>query len=87
VANPICSLLSLFLIAVFGRVILSWFPIQPGSTMASVYRFLLTITEPVLGPLRRVVPPLGAFDLSPLILILIVRLVQAQICGARGGLF
>ena len=62
----LCPLLKLYLFALFGRIILSWFPISPGSALASVYRFLYTITEPVLGPVRRVIPPIGgggmAFD-------------------------
>jgi YggT family protein len=69
VANILCPLLQLYLVALFGRIILSWFPISAGSALASIYGFLYTITEPVLGPVRRVIPPLGgggmAFDLSP----------------------
>jgi YggT family protein len=52
--------------------------------MASIYRFLLTITEPVLGPVRRVVPPLGAFDLSPLIVLLLAQFLLNAICPGRG---
>jgi YggT family protein len=86
-SNPICILLNLFVIALFGRIILSWFPIQPGTAMASIYRALHTVTEPVLGPVRRVVPPLGMFDLSPFIVIIVAQLIQARVCGGRGFLF
>lgn len=75
----LCRLLDLFLIVLFGRIILSWFPVQPGTLMASVHEVLHTITEPVLGPLRRVLPPVGgggmALDLSPLIVILLIQIV------------
>ena len=77
--NPICALLNLYLIALFGRIILSWFPIAPGSPMAQVFSFLYTITEPVLGPIRRLLPPVGmggmGLDLSPIIVTLGLRLL------------
>lgn len=76
----ICAFLSLYYLALIGRIILSWFPVQPGGAMAGVFSFLYTITEPVLGPLRRVIPPMGGFDLSPLVAFFGVRLIQASIC-------
>jgi YggT family protein len=44
-------------------------------------RFLVDTTEPFLGPLRRVIPPLGRMDISPLIAFLILWLFQAAIAG------
>ena len=55
----ICRLLDAYLIVMFARIILSWFPIEPVSGLASVYGFLYAITEPVLGQIRRVIPPKG----------------------------
>ena len=44
---------------------LSWFPpSSSGSGLATVNRLLMDLTEPVLAPLRRVIPPVGMFDLS-----------------------
>ena len=74
--NLVDQLLNLYIIAVFGRVILSWFPLSPGGPMASVYSFLYTITEPVLGPIRRVLPPLGGIDLSPIVLLFGVQILR-----------
>jgi YggT family protein len=80
----ICQLLQLYIVLLFARVILSWFPIGPGSAMASVYRFLLTVTEPVLGPVRRAIPPVGVggmgLDLSPIIVLIGVQVVRNLIC-------
>jgi len=80
----ICRLLYAYLIIVFGRIILSWFPVQPGSVIASVFGFLYAITEPVLGPIRRVIPPMGmggmGFDFSPIVVILGITLLQNVIC-------
>jgi YggT family protein len=80
----ICPLLNLYLILLFARIILSWFPVSPGGAMAQIFSFLYTITEPVLGPIRRAIPPIGmggmGFDLSPIIVIVGVR-VLAGVLG------
>jgi YggT family protein len=83
--NILCLLLNLYLIALFGRIILSWFPMEPGTPMASVYSFLFTVTEPVLGPLRRAIPAVGGggfrLDLSPIIVLIAIRIIQSTVLG------
>ncbi len=80
----ICRLLDAYLIIMFARIILSWFPVEPGSGLATVYGFLYSLTEPVLGPIRRVVPPLGmggmGLDLSPLIVFFGISILRSAIC-------
>lgn len=80
----LCRLVQLYLIIMFGRVILSWFPIAPGSAMASVYSFLYAVTEPVLGPIRRLIPPMGmggmGLDLSPIIVFFGLTILSGVIC-------
>jgi len=78
--NPVCALLKLYIYLVIGRVILSWFPITPGSGLASVYRVVHTLTEPVLGPVRRIVPALGMIDISPLVVIILAELLLGRVC-------
>jgi YggT family protein len=75
----VCNLLTVYLLLVFGRIILSWFPLAPGGAMAGVFNVVYTVTEPVLGPLRRVIPPLGAFDLSPLVLVIGIQVLQQAV--------
>ncbi len=86
----LCLLLELYIIALFARILLSWFPIAPGSTVASIFSFLYTVTEPVLGPVRRVMPPIGmggmGFDLSPIIVTLLLQLILAPALGCAGFL-
>ena len=83
----LCYLLDAFVIAVFVRIILTWFPLQPGGAMAQVFSVLYTVTEPVMGPLRRVVPPVGGMlDISPLIIIFGVQIFKGLILGCRVGL-
>ena len=75
----IARLLDLFVILLFGRVILSWFPISPDSPLATIYRVLHQVTEPVLGPVRRILPPMGGLDLSPIIVFVIIWFLQYSI--------
>jgi YggT family protein len=78
----LCLLLSLFQLAIIVRAILSWFPLSPSGLMFRVASVLHTVTEPVLGPVRRVMPRVGVFDLSPLVVLLACFLLQAAIgCG------
>ena len=80
----LCRLLDAYLIVMFARIILSWFPVNPGTALASVYGFLYSITEPVLGPIRRVIPPLGmggmGLDLSPLVVFFGISILRSAIC-------
>lgn len=79
----LCTLGNLYLIAIFARIVVSWFPVQPDSVFATVVGFLYTITEPVLGPLRRTVPALRmggmGLDLSPIIVVLVLQIVVLPI--------
>lgn len=79
----LCSLVNIYSLLVFARVLLSWFPITPGTAMASVANFVSRLVDPVLDPLRRLLPParMGAmaFDLSPIILLLGLQLIVGPI--------
>ena len=80
----VCLLLSLYTFAIFGRVLLSWFPLNPNGPMATVAGFLYSVTDPAMKPVRRMVPPvrLGqmALDLSPVIVIFGVVIIRGIIC-------
>ncbi|HXY42774.1 MAG TPA: YggT family protein [Acidimicrobiales bacterium] len=70
-------LLSAFLLCLFVRVILSYFPISHGTPMAGVQRVVGAVTDPILAPVRKVVPPVtlgggGVLDMSPVIVFVIV---------------
>jgi YggT family protein len=70
----IVTIVFLFELAVIGRVILSWFPLSNGGARA-VMDVLYRITEPVLGPVRRVLPSFGGLDLSPIVVILVLNVL------------
>lgn len=66
----ISRLINLYVLVIFARSILSFFPIRYDSPLAPVVAFLHRITEPVLAPIRRALPPMGGLDLSPLVVII-----------------
>jgi len=88
--GTVCLLINLYLVALFARIILSFFPIAPGTVMASIFSGLYTITEPVLGPVRRMLPPIGmggmGLDLSPMIIILVLQLLIFPLLGCGRGI-
>lgn len=73
--NPLCILGQLYVLMLIGRAILSWFPLRSDSPVVPVARFLNAVTEPVLAPFRRVIPPAGMFDLSFLVVILLFEFI------------
>jgi YggT family protein len=80
--HPLCAIAHLYVLVLFARAILSWFPIRPDSPILPIVRVLHTLTEPVLAPARRVIPPAGMFDLSFLVVILVFEIVIAGILCA-----
>lgn len=67
------------LFAILGRVLISW--IDPMGNMR-VTQILREITEPILAPIRSVLPSMGMIDLSPLVAILLLQLLQGLILRA-----
>jgi|SRR6185503_1285989 YggT family protein len=69
---------SLYIIFIFMRIVFSWGMVSYSNR---IMRFLVKTTEPLLGPLRRIVPPLGMLDISPIVAFLILWLFQQAIAG------
>ncbi|MBW3667774.1 MAG: YggT family protein [Actinobacteria bacterium] len=80
----LCQLLQLYVLLLFARIILSWFPISPDSGLSTIFGLLYSITEPVLGPVRRMLPPVGiggmGLDLSPIIVLFGVQILRSAVC-------
>jgi YggT family protein len=68
------------MIVLAARAVMSWFPIRPGTPAAVIYGVLHDLTEPVLAPMRRVIPPAGMFDLSFLILFVVLSILRQSLC-------
>jgi YggT family protein len=67
VRSVLVAVVTLYLVILAGRAVLSWFPVRGGTFLASLNTLLFELTEPVLRPVRRVIPPAGMFDTSFLI--------------------
>ena len=80
------GLLSIYTLLIIIRVI---FSLAMLSYSYRIMRFLVDVTEPLLGPLRRMVPTIGRFDVSPIVALLIVWVFQAAVAGTllRGARF
>ena len=80
------GLLSIYSLLIIIRIIFSWGMLTYSNR---IMRFLIDVTEPLLGPLRRVVPLLGRFDISPIVALLILWIFQAAVVGTllRGAPF
>jgi len=66
--------------AIIARALLSWIQIDPYNPIIQV---LYQITEPILAPLRRFIPPIGGMmDITPIVALIILQILQAIVDGA-----
>ncbi len=80
----LCAALNVYLLILLARAIMSWFPVRPGTGVSSVLHVLVQLTEPVIAPVRRVIPPAGMFDLSFLVVFIGIEIVHTAIgCSGR----
>ena len=80
VVNLVLLTLRLFVFAIVIRVILSW--ISPGSYNPAT-ALIHSLTDRVLRPFRRFIPPLGGLDLSPLAAIILITALTIVIAGFK----
>jgi len=73
ISQVIFLILRIFEFILLARVLLSWFPNVDRNN--PIVQLLYEITEPVLRPIRDMLPPNGMFDLSPLIAFLIIQVI------------
>ncbi len=73
VAKMIDIILSLYMWIIIGRAIISWVNADPYNP---IVRFLISVTEPVLFPIRRRLPFLAGIDFSPVLVILAIIFIQ-----------
>lgn len=72
--NPLYDIGQIYVLVLFARAILSWFPYSHDSPLNPIRRIVFRLTEPVLAPFRRIIPPVGMFDLSFLVAFLVVEI-------------
>jgi YggT family protein len=69
-------LLNVLSIAILVRVLLTWFPVDPSNP---IIRILYDVTEPILAPIRKVIPRIGMFDLSPIAAMLLIQFISSAL--------
>ena len=74
--NIVYYAIEVYIWIIIARIILSWVKINPYTPLV---RFVYEITEPVLGFFRRVIPPVGVLDLSPIVVFFILKIVQVAL--------
>src|SRR5438094_10638352 len=67
------------ILAIVARALLSWFNLGPSHP---VVRILYDVTEPILAPLRRVIPRIGMFDITPIVAIILLQVIQSILLSA-----
>jgi YggT family protein len=69
----LASLIDLYSLVVLVAVILSWIQLDRRNPLAAI---VFTLTEPVLEPIRQVLPPMGGLDLSPMVLLIALQILK-----------
>ncbi|MCL4545786.1 MAG: YggT family protein [Chloroflexi bacterium] len=73
IARAVSYLLQILMFAIVCRALLSWFmPTVDNPIM----RILYEVTEPILAPLRRVIPLIGAIDITPIVALFLLQILQ-----------
>jgi YggT family protein len=74
--NFIDLFFNLLTLAILARALLSWFAISPYHPAV---RILDQVTEPILAPLRRYVPPVGMIDITPIVALFLIQVIRQLI--------
>lgn len=77
--DTLSTFLQIYTILLFVRILLTWFPNisfydQPFATLAQ-------LTDPYLNLFRSIIPPLGGIDLSPMLAIIVLQLLNSFVAG------
>ena len=72
----LAALIDIFSLLVLVAVILSWVPVDPRNPLVTLVH---SLTEPVLAPLRQALPPMGGIDISPMVLLLLLRVLRGLV--------
>lgn len=80
--NTLANFLQIYLLLIFVRILLTWFPTIEW--MNQIQSFLSPITDPYLNIFRSFIPPIGGLDISPILAILVLQLVAGMLGGGLG---
>ena len=78
----LANIITIYLVILAARAVLSWFPVRGGTFLASINTLLFELTEPVLRPVRRVIPPVGMFDVSFMVVFFVLFFLYSVLSSA-----
>lgn len=78
----VCAFLLAYIATMAIRAVMSWFPPPKQSFLVQAQRAVVDVTEPVLAPVRRLMPPAGPMDLSYLVVMFLLVIVVQVVCEA-----
>lgn len=82
IAQVIWLVFTFAIVAIFARALLSWFNMDPRSPLIQM---LYAITDPILDPIRRLLPTLAGIDFSPLVAIILLQVISARLQALVAG--
>jgi len=83
IGSLLLNVILVYEIILIGRILLSWIPLDRSNpTIDTIVRFMYDITEPVLAPVRDLLPPMGGFDFSPIVVFIGLQVIGSLIRSA-----
>ncbi|MBZ9558257.1 MULTISPECIES: YggT family protein [Modicisalibacter] len=79
VAALASAILKIYFFALIGMIILSW--VAPNASHPGAL-LIMQLVEPIMAPVRRVIPPLGMIDLSPIVVFIVINLIDGIVVGS-----
>ncbi|MCA9961191.1 MAG: YggT family protein [Anaerolineales bacterium] len=71
-------LFNIFYILILARIIFSWIRVSPyDPTWGPIMRFVYQVTDPIMEPIRRIMPPMGGLDFSPMIVLILASVLRS----------
>ena len=77
VGHLLYGFLGIYSLLILVRIVMSWVS-SPTNRLLS---FLVKLTDPILEPFRRIIPPLGMFDISPIVVLILLNFLQIAVAG------
>lgn len=86
VANYVSTLIWIYTILILVRILLTWVPRMPyNPVLNSVVRFIEDVTDPYLAIFRRLIPPLGMIDISPIVAVFVLGIIGSIVVNLIAG--
>jgi YggT family protein len=79
ILSVLLTFITIMQFAIIGRAILSWFDRTQSNPVS---QFLIQLTEPIVAPIRAILPSMGMIDLSPLVAILVLLILRTMLISA-----